>query len=237
MIVVATTLTTYAMSDDDCWSSWLKNAEKVKETYQRFASTSDVKYFVAIEIDDRKLVPFEKLMSRLSEISGEHWTYSLNDGRKEVTTKNRLRHIVVGQNLVMDYCVSDPSVSHLLFLAADCSPPDDILPRMLEMNHPLCAPYINTYGLRGPAIDDYPYPVMSTMASAACIFIARSVFSSLRWRWDLDTNMTDDPCFHHDALHYLRTPTHVREDCVARHFPETIGAIETRGYDMRVEQE
>ena len=119
-------------------------------------------------------------------------------------------------------------------MAADCMPPDDILPRMLEMDHPLCAPYISTYGLRGPYVEAYPYPVMNAMASAAAIFIARSVFSGIRWRWDLDANMSDDPCFHHDALNYLHIPTYVREDCEAIHYPVAVGAIETRGHDMTV---
>ena len=122
----------------------------------------------------------------------------------------------------------------MLFMAADTMPPNDILPKMLEMNHPLCAPYITTYGLRGPRVDKYSFPVMDAMASAAAIFIAREVFSGIRWRWDMDKNMSDDPCFHHDALHYLKIPTYVREDCKAQHFPISVGAIETRGHDMKV---
>jgi hypothetical protein len=122
----------------------------------------------------------------------------------------------------------------MLFLAADTMPPNDIIPRMLEIDHPLCAPYITTYGLRGPLVDKYPFPVMDAMASAAAIFISREVFSKIRWRWDLDKNMSDDPCFHHDALHYLKIPTYVRQDCLAHHFPIAVGPIETRGHDMKV---
>ncbi|MFM7553326.1 MAG: hypothetical protein ACKO7Q_10900, partial [Actinomycetota bacterium] len=39
----------------------------------------------------------------------------------------------------------------------------------------------------------------------------------------LDTNMSDDPAYHHDALHYLGIPTYVRHDCIAKHFPESVG--------------
>ena len=213
------------------WASWMRNAEAVK------AQHPDVVYFAALQVDKRGLEPFKPLLERLAEIGGEYWTYSLDDGRTSVTTANRLRHIVVGQNLVVDYSQSHPHCSHLLFLAADCMPPDDIMPRMLEMEYPLCAPYIGTYGLTGPKVDSYPYHVMDAMASAAAIFIARSVFTKIRWRWDFDTGMTDDPCYHHDAKTLLGIPTHVRLDVRAKHFPEAIGAIETRGHDMTVHRD
>lgn len=234
MIVVATTIHAYVMDNEDHWSSWMKNAEQVKNSYQKFGDWADLQYFAAIQVDARGLEPFAPFIERLNSINGAFWTYSLDDGRTEVTTKNRLRHITCGQNLANDFAMSNPACSHMLFLAADTMPPDDILPRMLEMDHPLCAPYMPTYGLRGPKIDKYSFPVMDTMASAAAIFIARDVFSGIRWRWDMDKNMSDDPCFHHDALHYLKIPTYVREDCIAKHFPEAVGAIETRGHDMKI---
>jgi hypothetical protein len=45
---------------------------------------------------------------------------------------------------------------------------------------------------------------------------------------------SDDPAYHHDALKYLGIPTHVRMDSIAKHFPEAIGSIESRGHDMTV---
>lgn len=234
MIVVATTLHAYVMDNPDHWGSWMRNAEKVKEEYARFGDWAKIQYFAAIQLDARGLEPFKPFLDRLNEIDGGFWTYSLDDGRTQVTTKNRLRHIVVGQNLCNDFAMSTNDCTHMLFMAADCMPPDDIMPRMLEMNHPLCAPYIRTYNLRGKKIDKYPFLVEEAMASAAAIFMDRRIFSSIRWRWDLDNNMSDDPCYHHDSLHYLGVPTYVRHDCIAKHFPEAVGAIETRGHDMTV---
>ena len=234
MIIVGTTLHAYVMDNPDHWGSWMHNAERVKAHYKQFGDWADVQYFAAIQVDARGLEPFAPFLHRLGQVGGNFWTYSLDDGRTEVTTKNRVRHIVVGQNLCNDYAMSNPSVTHMLFMAADCMPSDDVLPKMLEMDHPLCAPYITTYGLRGPYVERYPYPVMDAMASAAAIFMDRSVFSGIRWRWDMDKNMSDDPSFHHDALNYLKIPTYVREDCLAEHFPKAVGAIETRGHDMRV---
>lgn len=228
MIVVGTTLAAFVMDQEDTWASWMRNAEALQSSHH------GVKYFAAIQVDKRGLEPFQPFIDRLSQIGGEYWTYSLDDGRTSVTTANRLRHIVVGQNLVVDYSQSHPNCSHLLFLAADCMPPDDVIPKMLEMNYPLTAPFITTYGLRGPAVTSYPYPVEDAMASAAAIFIAREIFTKIRWRWDFDTGMTDDPCYHHDAKTLLGISTHVRTDVIAKHYPETIGAIETRGHDMKV---
>lgn len=228
MIIVGTTLAAFVMDQEDTWASWMRNAEAVQATYP------EVKYFAAIQVDKRGLEPFKPFLDRLAQIGGEYWTYSLDDGRTSVTTANRLRHIVIGQNLVVDFAQSHPNCSHLLFLAADCQPSDDVLPKLLEMNYPLTAPFISTYGLTGPVVDSYPFPVMDAMASAAAIMIAREVFTKIRWRWDFDTGMSDDPCYHHDAKTLLGIPTHVRTDIRAAHFPETIGAIETRGHDMTV---
>lgn len=223
MIVIGTTIAAFAMSEPDAWSAWLKRAAAHKLSHPE-----GVRHFAAIEVDARGIEPFGPLIERLELLGGEYWTYSLDDGREVVSMTNRWRHIVAGQNLVMDYCQADADVSHLLFLAADCSPNSDVIPRMLEMDHPLVAPFVSTYALRGPRVERYPYPVEDAMASAAAIFIARDVFRRIRWRWDLDAGMSDDPCFHHDAKELLGIPTYVRHDCTARHYPDSIGAYDTR---------
>jgi hypothetical protein len=228
MIVVGTTLAAFVMDNPDHWSSWMKNAEEIQKTHH------DVKYFAAIQIDARGLEPFAPFLERLESIGGEYWTYMLDDGRTSVTTGNRLRHITFGQNIVVDYSQSIPHCTHLLFMAADCMPPNDVLPKLLEIEHPLTAPYITTYGLTGPKVEKYSFHVMDAMASAAAIFIERSVFTKIRWRWDFDANMSDDPCYHHDAKNYLGIPTYVRKDIIAKHFPEAVGAVETRGHNMEV---
>lgn len=231
-IIVGTTIASFAMSEPDAWSSWLKHAER----QQAIAADAghDLRHFAAIQTDARGIEPFADLCNAIADLGGEWWTYSLDDGRTRVSMTNRWRHIVVGQNLVVDYCQARPDCSHLLFLAADCAASSDIVPRMLEMDHPLVAPYITTYGLRGPEVltdggtPRYPFHVEDSMASAAALFIARDVFRRIRFRWDLDAQMSDDPCFHHDAKTLLGIPTYVRHDVLARHYPEAVGAYETR---------
>ena len=223
MIVIGTTIAAFAMSEKDAWSSWLLNADQIKESHG-----GDVHYFAAIEVDGRGIEPFAPLIEQLEALGGSYWTYSLDDGRQRVDMTNRWRHITFGQNMVFDFSQACPNCTHVLFLAADTEVPGDILPRMLEMNHPICAPYITTYGLRGEYVPTYPFPVEAAMASAAAIFVARSVFRKVRWRWDLDDMMSDDPCFWNDTRNLLGIETHVRHDVRAKHHPEAIGAYETR---------
>lgn len=227
MILVGTTLAAFVMDQRDTWEPWLRNAAAVREH-----AGQDVRYFAAIEVDARGLEPFGPLLEAITAVGGEWFTYSLDDGRTEVTTANRLRHITLGQNIVTDYAVS-VGAEYLLFMAADCQPPDDVVPRMIEMGHPLVAPNIPTYCLAGPLVPEYPYPVMDVMASAACVFIHHGVFRRLRWRWD-SVDGSDDPCYHKDAIDLLGVRTYVRQDVTARHFPEAVGPIEGRGHNMEV---
>lgn len=228
MIVVGTTLCGFAMSHPAVWGNWLANAEKLQAL-----SPEPLHFFAAIEVDARGLEPFAALLERLKQVGGSYWTYSLDDGRTSVSTANRLRHITMGQNLVSDFC-STPGISHLLFMAADCMPPEDAIPKLLEVNHPLVGGEVKTYCLSGPTVLGYPFPVEEHMATAAFVLIRRDVFKRLRWRWDAEEGMSDDPSYHHDAQNLLGVPTYVRKDCVGKHYPESIGAIETRGYDLKV---
>ena len=235
MIVIGTTIATFAMSKQDTWKAWLYNAEEQKAKAK--ALGIDVKHFASIQVDARGLEPFQPFIDALTELGGEYWVYSLDDGRSHITMTNRWRHITFGQNLVFDYCQAIPDCTHLLFMAADASAPPNIIAKMLEMNHPLVAPYMSTYQLRGtPVVTNdrthqfYPpeWGVEVAMASAACIFIGREVFRAIRWRWDNDLQMSDDPCLHHDAETLLGIKTYVRHDVTADHYPMAVGAYETR---------
>ena len=241
-ILIGTTLTTFAMDDPDTWGAWIRNVEQIR------ASVEDrVDVFAAIQTDARGLEPFYPLVRRLDELSdpgglGGWWEYRLDDGRTEVTTANRLLHLTTGQNLVTARAVQDPDCSHLLFMAADCMAPDDVLPKLLELGSDYCAPYIPTYGLRGepvqlPVPDGDGWKIIDcerAMPSAAAVLLSRKVYNRLRWRFDPVRGLSDDPALMVDAAELLQIGPLVRMDCVARHFPEAIGPVETRGHDMQV---
>lgn len=231
MIVVGTTLTAFAMDDPNCWGAWLNNAEMMQRLGESVGRP--VSFFAAIETDARGIAPFAPLTARLSEVGGEWWDFRLDDGRTEVTTANRLRHITMGQNLVTDYAQATWA-THLLFMAADCEPPADAIERLIEVDHPLVGGEVGTYCLSGTPITGYPFPIEQHMATAAFVLLRRDLFRFLRWRWDADNGMTDDPCLEHDALLFHGVRTLVRKDVVGRHYPEAIGAVEHRGHDMTV---
>lgn len=257
MIVVATTLHAYVTDQADTSLAWLYNAEAIAASHPE-----GVTFFAALEMDGRGLAPFQPLLDRLSELeTSDYWTFSFDDHATEIRTDNRVRRITMGQNMANEFAMS-VGASHLLFCAADCAPDGDVLPKLLELDHPICGPEITTYVLSGPTpirtvwitstgerltqvevgrtyVDEdaeplFPFPVQEHMASAACILLARDVFRRLRWRSDGDAGMTDDPCLHQDALELLGYPTYVRKDVYARHYPEAIGPIESRGHDRRL---
>lgn len=241
MIVVATTVAAFAMDNPDTWGAWLATGEGLQEH-----SPVETHFFVAIEVDARGIEPFEPLLARLNELGGSYWTYSLDDGRTEVTTANRLRHITMGQNLCSDFATS-PGFDWMLFLAADLRPPADAIPKLLALEHPLVGGEVPTYCLAGPTVmhhvdvakpaqPRYPkeWDVQEHMATAAFVMAHRDVYTRLRWRWDAVAGMSDDPAYHHDAKTLLGIDTYVRHDCIGRHFPDAIGPVETRGHDMSV---
>lgn len=245
-ILVATTLAAYVMDQPDTWGAWLRHAE----AYRADVAPRRVDFFAAIEVDARGVEPFRPLLDRLTELglrtggSATWWTFALDDGRTEVTTGNRLRHITVGQNLANDRACSG-DYGHMLFAAADCAPPPDALGKLLQVwdvvdDAHVVGAYCSTYCLPFQPVPAGAVPLgtfvdADTLCfSAAAVMLDRDAFRRLRWRWDADAGMSDDPCLQHDAWYNHGWPTYVRLDVEARHYPESVPAIERRGHDMRV---
>lgn len=214
--------------------SWLANAEAVKASVDE-----EVLYYAAIEVDGRGLAPFERFIARLEEVGGTYQVFSFDDGAAEMTTGNRLVRIVTGQNFGSHFAVEHRSCTHCLFVATDVVMPDDVLPRLLEMQWPICGLNIGTYCLDGPTVQTGPlayqgrpvpfgeWDVRVHMQSAALLLVERDLFRRLRWRTDGDAGMTDDPCYHADAK-ALGWETLVRHDVQAGHYPECLGSMESR---------
>jgi hypothetical protein len=222
MILAAATMTCFALSAEPACLSWLNTAEQLRESHP-----DGVDFFAAFELDARGIAPFQPVTDRLTELGGTWWTYTYDDGRTEVTSGNRFGHICAGRNLIADRAVT-AGASHILHLDADMEPPADCLPKLLEMNHPLVGGEVPTYSLRGPYVPGYPYAVQEHMNTAGFLLVARSVFRRLRWRFDLEAGLTDDPCYHLDAKELLGVPTYVRKDVIGRHWPESIPPLEDR---------
>ncbi len=217
MIVVGATLCKFAMSIKNLWSYWLDNMEEIRKSH-------DIKIFCAIQIDKDGILPFKELIDKLSSLGGEYWTYSLDDKRKIVTSGNRYRHICAGRNLITDYAVTHRA-THILFLDADSKPPTDVIPKLLEVDHPIVGGFLTTYCITGPLIDSYKFPVMDCGGSAGCFLVAHKIFTIVRWRWDW--GKTDDPCYIEDAER-LGYKIRIRKDCYIEHFPINISPLELR---------
>jgi hypothetical protein len=225
MIVIGTTLAAFVMDDRNTWGAWISNASDLAD-----ATDHDLKFFAAIELDGQGLSPFQPLIEDLERIGGTYFTYSLDDGRTKVTGGNRIPHIVTGRNIIIEYAVSISDASHILFLDADTAPPADCINKLLEVDHPIVGGHVPTYCLNGPVVEKYPFLVEEHMNTAGFLLVDRGLFRYMRWRSDPDANMTDDPCWHYDALKFHNAPTYVRKDVVGKHYPESIGPIEQRGH-------
>lgn len=242
MIVVGTTLSAMAMSDDDAWRGWLLNARELREQ-----TPEDVHFFAAIETDRRGIRPFGPLIIELDRLAREggdslgrrwpgNWTFSLDDLRTAVTFDNRLRHITLGQNIVRDFALSH-GASHLLFMAADCAYEPDGLQRLLDLRVAMVGGHVSTYCLDGPIasrfIPDYGNQIREHMPSMAYCLIRRDLLQRVPFRWDGDAGMSDDPAYAFDAEALGHTP-YVHHGVLGRHYPECIGDYESRGYDTEV---
>lgn len=223
------------MDQKETWSSWLENAEYIKRSLSDKnilrVDSDTVEYFAAIEIDKRGLEPFSHFLEEFNKIGGKYFTYNIDDGRTEVTTANRLRHICTGRNLIIDYAI-ERQASHILFLDSDIKPDKDTLPKLLEMSHPIVGGEVSTYSFSGPIVSKYPFTVQEHLNTAGYLLVEKKVFTRIRWRWEW--GYSDDPCYHKDSIEFLGIPTYVRKDCIGRHYPEMIGSIETRGHDLKV---
>lgn len=234
MIVVCTTTCAAFMDDPETYRSWLINAEAIATSVEE-----PVRYFAALETDGRGIDPFRPLIDEMDALPvlADYWTYSLDDGRTEVTTGNRIRHLTQGQNLCAEYA-TDTGASHMLFLAADQEVPGDCLPKLLEVDHPLVGGHVPTYCLGDDRLTDPRWPaewdVREQPFTAAFILVRRDLFKPMKWRGDGEAGMTDDPAYEHDALRYHGVQSVVRRDVIGRHHPEAIGPVEGRGHDMRV---
>lgn len=234
-VLVASTMCTFAVKHPDprLSQSWLMSALTVPDGVE-------LEYFAALELDPNGMT--EPFWSTLQQMDSKprrrgYWTFTVDDGRDQVTTQNRLHHIVTGRNLIQDYAMGT-GIDWILFLDADMQPQEDTIPRLLELNWPLVGGNVPTYALRGRQVGPPRYPtewnVQDHMNTAGYLMVHREVFRRIRWRIDPDRGMTDDPCYHADAL-ACGWPTFVRHDVTGTHYPESLPPLERRGYDLSVQ--
>jgi hypothetical protein len=70
--------------------------------------------------------------------------------------------------------------------------------------------------------------------TAGCLLMRRGAALGLRWGWDPDRGMTDDPWFQDRAVALGFGQTWVRHDSLWHHHPPVIVPVERRGHDLSI---
>jgi hypothetical protein len=236
-ILIATTVAPYKASIGEA-SWWLMNSTKQVENLK--AAGHDTKFLCVAEVDSRGKEPYRgDLIERFAyvgEIPGVStvwWEFRMSTGDVLVDGNNRLKRICTGRNLIQEYATEHADISHILFVDSDLVIPEDAAVRLLEVEWPIVGGDVPAYCLNGPEVEGYEFPVQEHMNTAGFLMVSRQVFTRLRWRWNPDVGMTDDPCYHADAIDAGFGVTRVRKDVVGLH-QATLVPMEQRGYDRRL---
>lgn len=245
-ILVASLIAPPFLDDQRRWGSWLKNHDEIVAS----VPGTDVKYYCAVELDGNGFKPYYTSgWQRLAEEVGlTYETFTYNSGRTTIEYASRLKHICMGRNMISQHATEDASVTHILGIDGDVSPPADILPKLLEVDYPIVSAHIPTYGFRSPRVHQNPrnsdqeYPnsweiEATPLSSAGAWLVEREVFTHLRWRTDPILRFSDDPAYLNDArkLLNINPPVLQRSDTIAEHWPVVIGPIEYRLTDPKLE--
>lgn len=251
LITVGSTVAAYKC-DGRSELAWLDHADE-------WARRGDVIFFCAMQVDDGHDDKLHELRCRLDDVAATTWTFALDDEADEITTMTRLVRICTGRNLCHEFVSRRHDVTHLLLLDTDLSVPADSLDRILEIDHPIVGGHVPTYCLDGPSVEPVQtlgyvdendvgctyerrfFPdgadVREHWNTAGFLMLRRDVVRRLRWRWDGEAGMTDDPCFAADAEALGFGRTWVRHDLVGAHHPPSLPPVEQRGHDLSIVRE
>lgn len=235
-LLVATTVAPYKFqTGPEETMSWLAHAEAWRERGHEFFLAMERGW---AEPHDRWPDEAYGMVSVLEGVGGEIWQFKLDDREPSLTTGGRLVRICTGRNLCLERLNREPGRwEGVLFLDTDVEPPEDAPERLLEVDRPLVGFDVPTYGLDGPRVTPaglFPdgADVREHWNTAGALLVREEPARRVRWRWDLATGQTDDPCFQRDAAAAGFGMTWVRHDVVGRHHPELIWPLERRGLDL-----
>lgn len=217
MIVVASTIGPWkAGQPEEGDIAWLDKAKEMQGL-----SPEPLHFFCAVETDARGLEPYSRLYARIIKLRRSVpftvWQFSINDETPEISGGNRLIRICTGRNLAHEFAMRNQA-SHILFLDTDIEVQDaGCIGKLLELDRPVAAGHVPAYCLDGPRVENAPGDTREHWTTAGFLFLRRDVFLKLRWRWDLDEGLTDDPAFQEDAVHWGFGQTWVRHDVLGIH--------------------
>lgn len=218
--------------------AWLANAEAMIDDAASIGE--ELKFFVALEVDARGAAPFRAVEERIDTLdfkkhntTYQAWRFSLDDDAYEINSGNRLIRICTGRNLIIEYAMRTMA-SHILFLDTDLRVPGDSITKLMAVQHPVVGGDVPQYGLHGPSVSGgVAFPLEEHWNTAGFLLVQRDVFNRVRWRTDIMTGLTDDPCFDGDAYAAHFGHTWVRKDVVGVHV-EPLVPVEQRDADRKI---
>jgi hypothetical protein len=156
--VIGTTLAPWKCDRNE-HLDWIADAEKIQSVFP------NVKFFASLEVDNRGLLPYRDVLVELGKVSGEYWTFSINDNRRKVTSQNRWIRIETGRNLIREFAQTDtwpedgklellgPIVKYnsILYVDSDIKLTLDTIKRMMQIDSYVVGVDIPAYKLQGKA--------------------------------------------------------------------------------------
>jgi hypothetical protein len=231
---------TVAHKQDGTELAWLRHARQMMASWP-----GGVRWFCAVEVDARGLAPFAGLLAALRPLAAVIWTYSIDKapfqlGAWRIHTGERHSRVTTGRNLAATYAM-EQGFSWVLYLDTDVEPHPQAIPRLVEVDRPICFGQVPTYGLDGPRLDWLPGDCRRHSCTAGYVLVHRRAFTRVWWGYDLDSGLSDDPAYARNvelAGRALSPPEDwrpvTRHDAAGRHHPEQIGPLEARGTDTRL---
>lgn len=236
--------------------SWLEDRLNIINKFP------NVKWFAALELDERGLEPFQSIINALKEVNGDYWTYTVNDMQQKVTSHNRWIRIETGRNLIREFAqrIRITSGHHwgedctelnygvvnydaVLYVDSDVILNTNIIEKLLEVDRPLVGVNVPQYGLHGKRISDSPH-IEEHWTTAGMLLVNSPAFYDLPWYHNAYLNLSDDPSFQSMAERLQQRDVHnniaqpygmtwVRKDINADHKGQLI-SVESRQIKDRV---
>jgi len=254
-ILIASTIAPYKVDPEQplITEAWFEHADQLR--LDAGFHGHSVHYFSVLETDGRGIGIYNTFLDKLRDVDGYFWRFTLDTNEAEYDTHTRIKRICTGRNLITERAM-DSLAEWILFLDTDMEPDPVTFSKLLEMEWPIVCGDVPTYCSRGapvtekppwpdlpldrwvktgvtrecfgePKAYDFPVEFATHYCTAGYALVHRSVFKHLRWRWAMEDQMSDDPCYWQDAER-LGFPPLQRKDCVGTHHPYNITEIESR---------
>lgn len=205
----------------------------------------DVRIYLNIETANLKALrqTYAKLFAFLDknaagryDVDAWSWSSSWWQPPRFDQDQRRLTPIVMARNMALNYAVSHPDCTHVLFIDSDVRPHPDGLQKLLEMDRPLVGgvvpgrgPHSNMLYLFGNDVKRLPNGwIQVHHGTCGYMLIRRDLFSVIRFRYGPAghgptpmTDLSEDPAFCFDAREFMGVQRmYIHPDVQAEHWDD-----------------